>query len=67
MSATITKDMSIQDIVSKYPDAVDVFSHHGLHCVGCFAATYESLEQGASAHGLDTDALLKDLNDTISD
>ncbi|MDF2672652.1 MAG: hypothetical protein K0R09_917 [Clostridiales bacterium] len=29
------------------------------------AARFENLEQGALAHGLDVDALIKDLNDAI--
>ncbi|MCK4927909.1 MAG: DUF1858 domain-containing protein, partial [Candidatus Aenigmarchaeota archaeon] len=41
---------------------ISVFQDHGLHCIGCFAAAFETLEQGAMAHGLDIDKLLKDLN-----
>jgi hybrid cluster-associated redox disulfide protein len=31
-------------------------------CVGCAAARFENLEQGAVAHGINVDALLQDLN-----
>jgi len=58
----ITKDMSVQEILTKYPETISVFQDHGLHCIGCFAAAFETLEQGAMAHGLDIDKLLKDLN-----
>ncbi len=30
----ITKDMSITDIVNKYPETVDVFQAYGMHCFG---------------------------------
>lgn len=62
---TITKEMSIQEIVAQYPETVRTFFKHGLMCIGCAAARFETLEQGARAHGIDVDALLRDLNETI--
>jgi len=62
---TITKDMPIADIVQRFPQTVRVFLRHGLMCVGCAAARFENLEQGATAHGIDVDALVKDLNDSV--
>jgi hybrid cluster-associated redox disulfide protein len=61
----ITKDMGIMEIVEKYPATVEVFSRYGMHCFGCMAARFESLEQGALAHGIDTDLLVEDLNKAI--
>lgn len=58
----ITKDMSINDIVAQYPQAVEVFFKYGMGCLGCAAARFENVEQGASAHGIDIDALIADLN-----
>lgn len=60
--AAITKEMSIGEIVQAYPQTIRVFFAHGLMCIGCAAAQFENLEQGAIAHGIDIDALLKDLN-----
>lgn len=62
----ITKDMSIIEIVQKYPETVDVFRSHGMGCLGCAAARFENIEQGASAHGIDINKLIVDLNKTIS-
>lgn len=61
----ITKEMSIGEIVQTYPQTVRVFLSHGLMCIGCAAARFESLEQGAMAHGIDVDVLVKDLNAAI--
>ena len=58
----ITGDMSITEIVEKYPKAADVLLSYGMHCFGCVAARYENFEQGALAHGIDVPRLLKDLN-----
>ena len=62
---TITKEMAIGEIVTKYPQTVRVFLTHGLMCIGCAAARFENLEQGATAHGIDVEALLKDLNAAV--
>ncbi len=59
---TITKDMSIIDVVQKYPEAAGVFMEAGMGCLGCAAARFENIEQGALAHGIDLDALMEGLN-----
>ncbi len=59
---TITKDNTIEDVVTKYPESVMVFMKHGLHCVGCHVSAFESIEEGAMAHGINVDALVEDLN-----
>ncbi|MDP4128124.1 MAG: DUF1858 domain-containing protein [Bacillota bacterium] len=61
----ITGDMTITEVVEKYPKAVDILQSYGMHCFGCMAARFENLEQGALAHGIDVPRLLKDLNDAI--
>jgi len=66
MTKTITKDMSIMEIVQKYPDTVPVLMNHGMGCLGCALAQFETIEQGAMAHGMDMDALLEDLNSVIN-
>ena len=61
----ITKDMSILEVVQKYPDTAEVFMSAGMGCLGCAAAHFENIEQGAMAHGIDVDQLVKDLNTVV--
>lgn len=63
---TITKDMSIMEVVQKYPDTAMVFMYAGMGCLGCAAARFENIEQGAAAHGIDIDALIDALNEVVS-
>ena len=63
---TITKKMSIMEVVEKYPQTVDVFRNYGMGCLGCAAARFEDIEQGAGAHGIDADALVADLNKVVA-
>ena len=61
MSA-ITKDMTFHDVMQKSPEVVKVLGSFNLGCVGCMGAMNETLEQGATAHGLDVEELLTALN-----
>lgn len=58
----ITKDTLIGDIVRNDPDKVRILMQHGLGCVGCPGAQMESVEEAASVHGLDSQALVEALN-----
>jgi len=65
MSKSITKDMGIQEIVTKHPETAEIFFKFGVHCLGCAAASFETLEQGANAHGIDVDAMVKEMNEVL--
>jgi hybrid cluster-associated redox disulfide protein len=64
---SITKEMSIVDVVQKYPQTVEVFRNYGMGCLGCAAARFENIEQGAAAHGIDATALVTDLNKAVNE
>lgn len=66
MSEKIHKDMTFIEMMKMYPQTVKVLQQHHLGCVGCMGAQNERLEQGANAHGLDIDVLLKDLNAAVN-
>jgi hybrid cluster-associated redox disulfide protein len=61
----ITKKMTLSEILSKYPKTLDVFMEYNLHCAGCAAAQFETIEQAAKAHGINVTKLIKDLNKAI--
>ena len=63
---TITKDMPIGEVVQKHPETIAVFLQHGLGCVGCAAAHFEHIEQGAKAHGISVEGLMQALNEAVS-
>lgn len=58
----VTKDMSILDIVQRYPKSLEVFAKYGLGCIGCAAARFENLEAGAKVHGFDPDQMVDEIN-----
>jgi hybrid cluster-associated redox disulfide protein len=63
--AVINAEMAIGDVLKKYPESLKVFLSHGLMCVGCAVARFENIRQGATAHGIDVDTLIKDLNEVV--
>ena len=63
---TITKNTTIEEVVNQYPETTMVFMKHGLHCVGCHVSAFESIEEGAMAHGINVDSLVADLNKVVS-
>ncbi len=58
----ITRDMTIQEIVARYPETIPVFESYGLGCFACLASEFENLETGATFHGVKVIDLLRDLN-----
>lgn len=63
----ITKEMGIMEVVQKYPQTVEVFQNAGMGCLGCAAARFENIAQGAGAHGIDIDKLIEELNKVVAD
>lgn len=58
----ITKEMNIGELVEKYPQVREIFMQHGLGCIGCVASNFETLEEGLTAHDLDVDKIVDELN-----
>ena len=63
----VTKDTGIIEAVQNHPEIMEVFAEYGLGCIGCMAANFETIGQGAAAHGIDVDALIADINDCIAE
>lgn len=61
----ITKETTIIDALQAHPKAREVFVRHGLGCIGCMGAAMESIENGARMHGVDPEAVVRDLNKLI--
>lgn len=61
--ATITKDMTIGEIIRLDQTIIPILMEAGMHCVGCPSAQGESLEEAAMVHGMDIEALMKAINE----
>jgi hybrid cluster-associated redox disulfide protein len=64
----VTRNTIIADVLEKFPDAGMIFFEKGLHCVGCAASSFETIEQGCKVHGFsdeEIDKLIDELNEVI--
>lgn len=60
--AKVTKDMIISDVLKLDRGTVPIFLNAGMHCLGCPSSSGESIEDACAIHGIDADALIKELN-----
>ena len=60
--ATFNKDMTINQILEINPDKIDILLATGMHCIGCWAAQDETLEEACQVHGIDVEDVLEELN-----
>ena len=67
--AYITEDMTVGDVISKYPEVAEIFGKHGLSCIGCSVNTMEAVGVGARGHGMSDEEIaqmIKEANDFVS-
>ncbi len=69
MNQQVHRDMTIEDIFKLFPHKsqklAQEMTNSGLHCVGCSAATWETIEGGMLGHGMkesEIDGLIARLN-----
>lgn len=59
----IDRDQTIAEVLQQMPQTAEVFMRHGMPCLGCIAASGETVAQAANAHGIDIDILMRDLEE----
>ena len=62
----ITAEMKVAEVLTRYPQTLQVFQNHGLPCNECQMSSMESIESGARVHQADLEKLLADLNRAIA-
>ena len=63
---TVTKDMTMGQMLEMDRDIAYVLMQCGMHCVGCPSSIGESLEQACEVHGLDSDQVLEAINSYLA-
>jgi hybrid cluster-associated redox disulfide protein len=59
----ISKEMTFAELIQMDKEAAQKLADRGLFCGGCPMAQFETIEDGAKAHGVDPDKLVKELNE----
>lgn len=64
----ISENTRIGELLARHPETAMVFYEHGFACLGCQFAAYETIGEGATAHGMGRKKMLeliKNLNDAV--
>lgn len=62
----ITKNNKIGEVIDAFPATADVLLKKGVHCLGCGARSFESIDQGLKVHGFsdeEIDEIVRELNE----
>ena len=66
--AKVLKTDNLGEVVFKYPQLAETLLDFGLHCVSCFASSFDTIEMGAKVHGMtnaEIDEMVERLNEVL--
>ena len=64
---TVTKEMTIREVLDIDRSTAPIMMDYGMHCMGCPFSQMESLEMGCAAHGSDVNELVEKLNEYLAE
>ena len=68
VDSKITKEMNLGEVVFQHPQLSETLLDYGLHWVGCFANSFDTIEMGAKVHGMtdgEIDEMIARLNEVL--
>ncbi len=61
----LLEELTIEEILSRWPQTARVFNHYSSACIGCAIAPFCTIADAISAYGLPKEAFLADLQTAI--
>lgn len=61
VARTLRSTLTVAEVTEKWPATAIVFAAHGMACVGCAMARFDTLADAATAYRRDLGALLEQL------
>ena len=62
----VTPDMTVEEIVRRYPPTLHVLLEYGLKCAACRIGVFHTLGDSAQSYGVDVEELLDVLNRVVA-
>lgn len=62
---SIDPDMTVDEIMRRWPATIHVMIRHGMLCVGCPIGTFHTVTDACAAHGVDEAAFSAELLDAM--
>ncbi len=63
----VTGETLVGEIVTQYPEAVEILLSIGMHCLGCPASRAESLQDACAVHGIPAEQVIEAINAKIAE
>lgn len=60
-----TLDMTVEQVMTRWPASIRVFLDFRMSCVGCPIASFHSIDEASIEHGIDSGAFLAALQSMI--
>lgn len=61
----VKNDTKILEIISEYPETIDIFERYNMMCKDCMGASEETVLEGAIMHSVCPVSLIGELNNLI--
>ncbi len=61
----ISSQANVATLLDRWPQVVSVFLKHGMSCVGCSMAAFETLEDATRNYGIFTGQFLEEIEKMI--
>ena len=59
----VNPDEMVSALLTRHPQAARVLVNHGMHCVGCAIARFETLAEACAVYGVPVERLLDELRE----
>lgn len=63
----IDPDMTVDEIMRRWPATIRVFIRHRMLCIGCPIGAFHTVRDACDAHQLDEDSFLRELLAAMQD
>lgn len=63
---TVTKDMTINELLQIDRRIAGLLMQAGMHCVGCPSAQAETIEEAGMVHNMNVEELIQNINDFLA-
>ena len=61
----LLEELTVEEILSRWPETVSVFNHYSSSCIGCAIAPFCTIADAISAYGLPEHEFAADLRAAI--
>ncbi|MCE1254838.1 MAG: DUF1858 domain-containing protein [Anaerolineae bacterium] len=64
---TITPELLVEELLVQHPQTLPVFLKYRLHCIGCYMAPFDTLQEVCANYQLHRDTFFAELRQALQD